>query len=158
MAYKAVVSAKARESIKNLLKRVANEKGAFNLAMLVQTLPEVPDRWTLVVSAPWADSLGSKSVISYLSSRLSEDLDLDRNALSAIDRISVKQSNDPVVQAILQRLNDFLGVDVSTVEGGFQLRNSVVEGWSIPEGFIFVADPNANGKSARSAHRTKVVH
>jgi len=152
MAYKAVVSAKARAKIGEILRNVAKKKGAFSLAMLVQTLPEVPDRWTLVVSAPWADSLGSRSVIRDLSSFLNDYL--DRNALSAIDRIAVRQSSDPVVQELVQLVNNFLGVDVSKCQDGYHMWNLAIGGWSIPEGFIFVADPNANGRSSTQAKET----
>jgi hypothetical protein len=158
MAYKAVVSANARAIIKEILDEVAAKKGNFSLAMLAQTLPEVRDRWTLVVSAPWADSLGSRSVISDLSSRLSDKL--DRSALSVIDRISVRPTDDPIVQTIIQRFTD-LGKDVSVEQGGYHLRNTSIstgvgERWDFGEGFVFVADPNANGKSstqAKEAHR-----
>jgi hypothetical protein len=156
MAYKAVVTGKAREKIKEILREVAKEKGEISLAMLVQTLPEVPDRWTFVVSAPWADSSSSRSVIRYLSSKLSKNL--DRHALSAIDRISVRQSDDPEVQTILQHFEN-LGKNVSVVEGGFHLRNAFVrtgvgEDWLFGEGFVFVADPNANGRSSMQAKET----
>jgi len=159
MAYKAVVSASARAKIKELLEEVAAKKGNFSLAMLAQTLPEVRDRWTLVVSAPWADSLGSRSIISDLSTRLSSKL--DRIALSAIDRISVRPTDDPVVQIIVQHFGD-LGKDVSVEESGYHLRNaSVWSGagahWDFGEGFVFIADPNVNGPSSRPAKKMREV-
>ena len=148
MADEAMVSSRARAKIKELIERIASEKGDFYLAMLVQTLPEVPGRWTLVVSAPWADSSSSRPVISYLSSYLSEFL--DRHTLSAIDRISVRPSNDPAVRDVVQIVNDFLGVKVSGTKGGYYFRGGV-EGLSIPEGFIFAANPDANGRTVRPA-------
>ncbi|MBZ5571962.1 MAG: hypothetical protein LAO09_08790 [Acidobacteriia bacterium] len=155
MAYKTVVTAKAREKIREILEKVAKEKGDISLAMLVQTLPEVPDRWTLVVSAPWADSKGTRPVISYLSSHLRN---LDRNSLSAIDRISVRESTDPAVQDFVKMLDEFLGVDVSEHESGYHMWDSVIAGWNIQEGYIFVADPNANGKTARVKHAQRAIH
>jgi len=152
MAYKAVVTGKAREKIKEILREVAKEKGEISLAMLVQTLPEVPDRWTFVVSAPWADSSSSKPVISYLSSKLSKNL--DRRTLSVIDRISIESSTDPTVQDLIEMLTGFLGVDVSRFADGYHMWNSVIGGRNIPEGFVFVADPNANGRSSMQAKET----
>jgi len=157
MAHKAVVTVKAREGIKEMLREVAKEKGDLSLAMLVQTLPEVRERWTLVVSAPWADSSGSRSVISYLSSKLIPKY-VDRYALSAIDRISVMQSDDPRVRAILEHFESY-HIDVS-VKGGFPLRNTIVttgvgEDWVLGDGYVFVADANANG---RSSAQTKAAH
>lgn len=155
MAYKTVVTAKAREKIRGILEKVAKEKGDISLAMLVQTLPEVPDRWTLVVSAPWADSKGTRPVISYLSSQLRS---LDRKVLSAIDRISVKESTDPAVQDFVRMLDEFLGINVSEHENGYHMWNSVIAGRNIPEGYIFVADPNANGKTVRVRHDHGLAH
>ena len=107
------------------------------------------------MSAPWMDAAGPREVVSYLSSYLNRYL--DNVALSVIDRVSVLQSNDPLVQRILQLVNDFLGVDVSTHEAGFYLTNSVVEDWNLPQAFVFVADPNGNVKVARSANKEKVA-
>lgn len=155
MAIEAVVSVKEREKIRQLVRKVQEEKGRLSLAMLAGSSLNLPDRWSFVVSAPWMDAAGPREVVSYLSSYLNRYL--DNVALSVIDRVSVLQSNDPLVQRILQLVNDFLGVDVSTHEAGFYLTNSVVEDWNLPQAFVFVADPNGNVKVARSANKEKVA-
>jgi len=146
MASKEVVTARTREQIQQLLRKLAQEKGGLRLAMLMPT--ELPQRWNLLVSAPWMDSLGTRSVISDLTSRLLRHV--DKNALSAIDRVSVMPSSDPFVLRIVEILNGFLGVDASSHKGGFRLHDTVIEGYDIPEAFVFVADPRVNGRSVKS--------
>jgi hypothetical protein len=142
LAIKAVVSAQARSKIRELLQHVTEEKGKFYLAMLMQSTPDIPDRWTLAVSAPWIDQTSQRSVVSYLSSYLKQYL--DKNALSAIDRISVLRSTDPIVRTVLELTHDFLDAKPSLSGSEFPVRNWVLEGLTIPQGFIFVADPNAH--------------
>lgn len=153
MAIKAVVNKKTREQLRALLREVNREKGSFYLAMLAQTSPDLPGRWNFVVSAPWIDSIGSRSAVGYLSTKLKKFL--DRNALSALDRISAIQSNDPIVTRVLH----FLGLDVSLQESEFPIRNWIVGDWSIPEGYIFVADPDSDAhvrftRSAREPQKS----
>ena len=67
MAGKKMVSPKAR--IREMLKRVKKEKGGFYLAMMAQTSPDLPDGWTVAVSAPWCQEVGSST--PYVPSRTS---------------------------------------------------------------------------------------
>ena len=105
----------------------------------------------MLVSAPWVDYSGSRSAISYLSTRLREGL--DAAALSAIDRISIRRTDDPVVLRIIRYVNA-RGVDTSEHESGFPLTNSRIEDLDIPEGYIFIADGDANGKPGRALQGT----
>jgi hypothetical protein len=146
MANKEVVTKRTRVQIQQALTQLAQKKGDFRLAMLVST--DLPERWNLLVSAPWMDSLGTRSVISDLTSLLLRHV--DKNSLSAIDRVSVMPGSDPFVRRIVNVVNGFLGVDASSHKGGFRLYDTVVEGHDIPEAFVFVADPRANEKSVKS--------
>lgn len=148
MAGKEMVTARARVKIGNLLKQLAKAKGLLRLAMLVQSSPDLPGRWSLVVSAPWMDSLGPRAVISDLTSRLLRSL--DKNSLSVIDGVSILSGSDPLVERIIELLNDFLGVDVSREEGGFYVNDSRIEDWNIPQAFVFIADSRVNGKQGKS--------
>lgn len=147
MASKEVVSARARVQIQHVLQELAEERGNLRLAMLVPT--ELPDHWSLLVSASWMDSLGPRSVISDLTSRLLRHV--DKNFLSAIDNVSVMLGSDPFVKTFTETLHGFLGVDPTAHRGGFAVHAMKIEGRDIPQGFVFVADPRANGKPAKSA-------
>jgi|SRR5208282_3405302 len=152
MAYKTVLTSEAREKVRSFLKEIATEKGSLYLAMLAQTLPEVRDRWTLIVSAPWVDSSGPRATVSYLSSNLSRYL--DKNALSAIDRIEPMSRNELFVETMLTNNHSH-----SLEEPVRHFTNWHYREEPIPEGYIFVVDPDAKTKHSRSAavHRKVVV-
>lgn len=147
MADKEMVTKRTRIKIGDLLRRVAKEKGKLRLAMLAQSSTELPGSWSLVVSAPWMDSEGPRAVITDLTNRLLKEL--DKKELSAIDRVSMLSTADPLVGRIIALLNDFLGVDVSTVEDGFYVSNTRLENWDLPAAFVLVADSSVKSKSHR---------
>ena len=153
MAYQTVLTAEAREKVRRFLKEIAAEKGSLYLAMLAQTLPEVRDRWTLIVSAPWVDSSGLRATVSYLSSNLSRHL--DKNALSAIDRIEPMSRNELFVESMLTNNRSH-----SLEERELHFTNWHYRDAPIPDGYIFVVDPNAKTKHSGSAtgNRRVVMH
>lgn len=157
MVVKAVVNAHARERIRELLRQVSHEKGSLRLAMLAQSSPELPNRWNFIVSAPWIDAAGVRSTVSYLSSYLKQYL--DKNALSAIDRISVIPGNDALVDRILHYAKGVFGSDAFLREGELFLQNWVIGDLTIPEGYIFVvdsySDTNAHVRFARSTRESQ---
>ena len=139
MAFQAVVD---REKIKDILRHAAKQKGKFYLAMLVQTSPDLPQRWTVVVSAPWIDSSGLQSAISYLSSQLAARL--DKNSISVIDRISLIPTSDPIVQNVGRSSR------LALEEREVTIRNWQIGDWFIPFGYLFVADPNSQQSPAHA--------
>jgi hypothetical protein len=150
MAYKTVLTAEAREKVRSFLKEIVAEKGSLYLAMLAQTLPEVRDRWTLIVSAPWVDSSGLRATVSYLSSHLSRHL--DKNALSAIDRIEPMSRNELFVESMLTNNHPH-----SLEEPVRHFTNWHYRDAPIQEGYIFVVDPDAKTGHTRSATGNRKV-
>jgi hypothetical protein len=144
MAYKTVLTAEAREKVRSFLREIAAERGSLYLAMFAQTLPEVGDRWTLIVSAPWVDSSGLRATVSYLSSNLSRYL--DKNALSAIDRIEPMSRSELFVETMLTNNHSH-----SLEEPVRHFTNWHYRDAPIPEGYIFVVDPDAKTKHSRSS-------
>ncbi|MGC2110732.1 MAG: hypothetical protein WA655_14520 [Candidatus Korobacteraceae bacterium] len=140
MAFQAVVDRKARIRLKEFLRDVSKTKGDFSLAMLAQTTPSLSHRWTLVVSAPWIDSSGRSSAIKFLTSKLLEYL--DRNSLAALDRISTVPSGQPILE-----------ISHALDEPELHIRNWNLDGWLIPDGYLFVADPTP--KTARRIVRRR---
>lgn len=134
MAIKAVVSSKARGRIKELLRRVTREQGGVYLAMLASSR-ELPDRWNFILSAPWSDSSGTRSVVSYLSSSLKHYL--DKNTLSMIDRIVTLPRIEPFVERMLTARPHSLEQPVRHV-----VNWRAGDVW-ISEGYIFVINPDA---------------
>jgi hypothetical protein len=124
------------EKIRAMLRKVTKQKGKFSLAMLVQTSPDLPLRWSLVVSAPWIDLAGLKSSISYLSSQMLANL--DKTSVSVIDRISPISTKDPVIRDMAT----LSGLTLDDPGRPKIISNWQVGDWFIPFGFLFVADPS----------------
>ncbi|GEM_PF-4649506 len=151
MAIKAVVSSRARDRIKELLRQITREQGGLYLAMLASSR-ELPDRWNFIISAPWSDSSGTRSVVSYLSSNLKHYV--DKSTLSLIDRIVTFPKTESFVERMLTVRPHSLEQPVRHITNW---RAGDV--W-ISEGYIFVVDPDAKtatiGRSI--AHREMTAH
>ncbi len=149
MAGKKMVS--PRSKIREMLKRVKEEKGGFYLAMLAQTSPDLPDGRTLAISAPWTEGAGPKQTVRYFSDKLRESL--TRAELAVIDRISVLDPREPLVQGIQQRTNRRL----DSGQEEYEITNSAFGGVVIPEAFVFEADPYPDPPSGSVNRRTKTA-
>jgi len=141
VAYQAVVN---KEKIKEFLRGVTKQKGEFYLAMLVQTSPDLPQRWTLVVSARWIDSSGLRNAVSYLSSQL--EVYLDRNSLSTIDRISPLAATPAIIEKI-RRLPKLALEDPEHT-----IRNWQIGDWFIHYGYLFVASTDGRRANQQLSH------
>lgn len=137
MAEKKVVDPKTR--IRNMLKRVKQERGGFYLAMLAQTSPDLPDGLTLAISAPWAAKDGIKHTVHYFSDKLRKSL--TPSELSAFDRISILDPREPLVQGIQRRTTQRL----DSGQEWYEVTNSTFGGVLIPQAFVFEADPYPEG-------------
>jgi len=144
-----MVNPKAR--MREMLKRVKEEKGGFYLAMMAQTSPELPDGWTLAISAPWAGEAGLKYTVRYFSDKLREFL--TRAELATIDRISVLDPREPVVQGIQHRTNQRL----DSGQEEYEITNSTFGGVPIPQAFVFEADPCPDSPSGSVNRRVKTT-
>jgi len=137
MAGKKVVTERSLTQLQDVLQEISEERGQLRLALLSST--ELAERWSLLVSAPWMDDSGPRSVITDITSRLVGRV--DKSLLSAIDHVTVIPGSDPFVTAFAKTVRGFLGVDPSTHRGGFQVHSIRIEGRDIGQGFVFAANP-----------------
>jgi hypothetical protein len=96
------------EKFSELESRIAAEKGAFTLFALFMR-EDAPDRWDLIVSAPWTgdDKRGTVNYfVAEIKSRLGEP------GLTSLSRIVVVDPQDTAVQAI----NRAIQIEHGTVE------------------------------------------
>jgi|ERR1700683_1801920 hypothetical protein len=147
MAGKKMVSPKTK--IREMLKRVKEDKGGFYLAMLAQTSPELPDGLTLAISAPWAAADGLKRTVRYFSDKLTESL--TPSELSAFDRISILDPREPLVQGIQRRTNQRL----DSGQEWYEITNSSFGGVLIPQAFVFEADPYPDDSPGGGPNRNR---
>jgi hypothetical protein len=147
MAGKKMVSPRAK--IREMLKRVKQEKGGFYLAMMAQTSPDLPDGWTLVISARWTEEAGLKYTVRYFSDKLREFL--TKAELATMDRIAVLDGREPLVQGIQRRTNQRL----DSGQEWYEITNSSFGGVVLPQAFVFEADPYPDDSPSGSLNRNR---
>ena len=96
------------ENFSRLESELAQEKGDFTLFALFMR-EDVPDRWDLIVSAPWVGE-DKQAAVSYLVSQIK--LRLGEDDLTRLSRIVVVDPED----AAVQNLNRAIHVEHGNVE------------------------------------------
>ncbi|HEY5900761.1 MAG TPA: hypothetical protein VIV54_24565 [Burkholderiales bacterium] len=114
---------------------LAAERGPFALfALLLRE--EAPDKWDLVVSAPWIEE-NKGAALKLLSERVKNALAV--SDLPGISRIVVADPSDPAVDAI----NRAIKVEHAAVE----VKDSTFFGLQIKHGHIFASSrPTAHAR------------
>jgi hypothetical protein len=105
---------------------VAASKGAFTLFALF-LLEDAPDRWDLVVSAPWVSD--KKAALNYLVERIKTDL--GSSELIKLSRIVFVDPDDVAVRNI--------NSEISVEHGSVELRDRTFFGLPIKHAFIFTS-------------------
>ena len=128
------------EKLVLLEQQVSAEKGPFAL-FAIFLREDAPDRWDLVVSAPWIDELSrgqpGQDPLSYLVNRIHSSLSPEE--LLSISRIVQIQPGDPSLEA-LQRA-------ISTEHNSVEVRDSLFFGLKIKHAYIVTSkrrDQSAN--------------
>jgi hypothetical protein len=105
---------------------VAATRGDFALFALFLR-EDVPDRWDLIVSAPWVSD--QKAALSYLVDKIKADL--GPSELTHLSRIVFVEPSDPAVQS----LNKAIQVEHGSVE----IRDSNFFGLAVKHAFIITS-------------------
>jgi hypothetical protein len=92
-----------------------------------------------------------KYTVRYFSDKLREFL--TKTELATIDRISVLDPREPVVQGIQRRTNQSL----ESGQEEYEITNSAFGGVIIPEAFVFEADPYPDPKIESANQNRKTV-
>jgi hypothetical protein len=106
---------------------VAAARGDFTLFALFLR-EDVPDRWDLIISAPWA-SADQKGSLDYLVNRIKSDL--GPADLTQLSRIVFIDPTDVSVRALNQ--------DIHVEHGSVELRDSSFFGLPIKHAFIITS-------------------
>lgn len=96
------------ENFRRLESNIASLRGGFALFALFLR-EDVPDRWDLIVSAPWA-ATDQKSALEYLVNKIKSDLGPE--GLTHLSRIVFVDPDDPAVA----NLNRAIPVEHGAVE------------------------------------------
>lgn len=126
------------EKFVNIERDISSERGRFALFGLFLR-EDAPDRWDLVVSAPWFGK-DDKKVLDYVAQKLQTKL--KPNELVALSRIIVVGVSEPSVVAIQRALN--------VEHGSAEVRDSHFFGLPIKHAFI-ITSQRVNGDVRKRA-------
>jgi hypothetical protein len=115
------------DKFRNLESNIAKEKGSFVLFALFMR-EDVPDRWDLIVSAPWLGK-DRKDVVDYFINQIK--LQLGDQSLTNLSRIVVVDPQDAPVKA----LNRAIHIE----HGGVEVRDSDFFGLPVKHAFIITS-------------------
>jgi len=115
------------EKFAELESRIAEEKGPFALFALFMR-EDAPDRWDLIVSAPWAGE-DKRSVVDYFVGQIKSRL--GEQGLTSLSRIVVIDPQDAAVQA----LNRTIQIEHGRVE----VRDSTFFGLTVKQAYIITS-------------------
>lgn len=88
------------EKLRALEQNIAAEKGSFLLFALFLR-EDAPDRWDLLVSAPWIPK-NKNTALKYFSDKLIRTL--SQNELLKLSRITIIESDEPALAALQQAM------------------------------------------------------
>lgn len=112
-----------------LEQRIAEEKGAFSLFALFLR-EDAPDKWDLVVAAPWMATDRAKT-LSYLTEQLKREF--NPLELIRLSRIVIVDQHSPALEAI----NRAMRIEHSAVE----MQNSNFFGLQMKHAYIITSQP-----------------
>ena len=116
------------EEMKRVLEKFRAQEGDYALAMLYNNYEGGDSDWTLIVSAPWLDSMPFGDGIRLFANAMGSDLSSEGK--TRISRVSVLDTADDFVQAVnsaYQVSSPGSAVHVTSVAlGGIQIRWGIV--------------------------------
>lgn len=115
------------EKFASLEAEIAQKRGDFSLFALFLR-EDAPDRWDLLVSAPWASS-NEKEAVNYLVNEIKSHLGPEE--LVNLSRIVVVDPNDPSVQALANSFH--------VEHGRVEVRDSNLFGLQVKHAFIITS-------------------
>lgn len=108
---------------------IAEERGSFVLFALFMR-EDAPDRWDLMIAAPWVGS-DTRNAVEYLVNQIKSRL--GEQDLMSLSRIVVVDPQDAAVQALNRA--------VQIEHGGVEVRDSNFFGLPVKHAFIITSTP-----------------
>jgi hypothetical protein len=115
------------DKFRELESRIAEEEGSFVLFALFMR-EDAPDRWDLIVSAPWITG-DKRDAVDYFVNQIKSQL--GEQDLTSLSRIVVVDPDDTAVQALNQA--------VQIEHGGVEVRDSNFFGLPVKHAFIITS-------------------
>lgn len=110
---------------------IKKEKGNFYLFMVLK-MDEFTNKWSVVVSAPWATREKQKDSFSEVARKITSSF--SKEEISSIARIGIFQPDEHLIKLITGSIR---------VQDGpaIKLDNTKINGFQIHEGYIFESKP-----------------
>lgn len=108
------------EKFKKILEKIKKERGHVTLFALLR-MDELTNKWTIIISAPWAKE-GDKEIFKYLLSVIKEELQKDE--LGTIARLGIFPRDHHFIQLLLEQQPDKV------------MQNEQINGNLVHEGYI----------------------
>ncbi len=128
-----MASATLVDDIGRVIDELRGTRGEFSLAMLYSNYEGGNGDWNLIVSAPWAERLGTAKSIRLLAEALRQSL-RSENA-GQISRITVLDGTDPFVSEITTAMK--------AVGSQVYISNATFGGVLVPRGILFYSQKPA---------------
>lgn len=127
------------ENFKKILKKMIDDRGDIYLLALLK-MDDLADKWTVILSAPWAQE-GDSDIFKYVLNQLKSNLASEE--LTNIARLGIVPKEDHLV-SLLMRFNSET-----------PLKNEKVNGNLIHEGYIVLSNKNAEETTRQGKMLTK---
>lgn len=124
-----MASATLVEDVARIVKELRKQRGEFRLAMLYSNYEGGNGDWNFIVSAPWAEKLGTADSIRLIADALRGGLPEEDS--TKISRITVLDPADPFVSEITSL------VKVEGISSPKYISNLVFGGVHVPRGIVF---------------------
>jgi hypothetical protein len=128
------------EKLTTMEREVAAEKGGFRLFALFLR-EDSPDRWDLLVSAPWLDA-NRVDGMDYLAKQVQSRLQIQE--LISLSRLVFIASDNPGLEAILR--------SVHVLGGRCEVHNSNFSGLPIKHAYIITANNQVTADQQDALH------
>lgn len=122
-----MIAAEITEKFRSLESRIAAQKGSFVLFALFMR-EDAPDRWDLIVSAPWIGE-DKRSIVDYLVGEIKSTL--GEQVLTDLSRIVVADPHDARVHAF----NALIQIE----HGGVEVTDSHIFGLPVKHAYIITS-------------------
>lgn len=109
------------EKFKQILQEIVKSKGPVGI-FAVMMMDDLTDKWSVLVSAPWADESNSKEAFKFIFGLLLKHLDDEER--NSIARIGILDKEEHLAKLLLERKKDS------------EINNEKVNGNMIHYGYI----------------------
>ena len=116
------------DKLKEIINKILEEKNGQLTVFAMLKMDELTDKWSIIVSAPWANLKNHGESFDYIKNLLDQKLTSEEKI--TIARIGIFPKDDHAVTALLQFNNDTV-----------IREDTKINGFTVHEGYILYSNP-----------------